>query len=43
MQSVTRNAQTDFNEIVIDWVALAPSRDGNSAILGYNVQWKLAS
>ena len=43
MQSVTRNAQTDFNEIVIDWVALAPSMDGNSAILGYNVQWKLAS
>jgi hypothetical protein len=43
MLPVTRNQNTDFNAIVVDWTALASGDDGNSQILGYNVQWKLTS
>lgn len=43
MQPVSRNDLTDYNQIVIDWTALAPGDDGDSQILGYNVQWKLTS
>lgn len=39
MLPVTRNADTNYNRIVIDWIALDPitGEDGNSDILGYSV------
>jgi len=43
MSSLIRNPETDFNEILVDWIAPTAGADGDSAILGYHVQYRLSS
>ena len=43
MQVVTRNSATDYHEVVVDWTPLPSGQDGDSEILGYQVQYKLQS
>ena len=39
MQTPTRNAATNVNTLVVDWIALEGDETGSSPIDSYNLQW----
>ena len=39
MSSPTRDDQTNPEQVVINWIALDAPENGDSQVLGYNVQW----